>query len=86
MLHVQWCEQDGRCKRLLLTDLLIAPMQLCTKVPLLLNNILQHTVDPLDKLQLSACLEALEKSLSKYHHHHRPLLRPTATRHLLLTL
>jgi len=61
----QWCEQDSRCHRLLLTDLLIAPMQLCTKVPLLLNNILQHTVDPLDKLHLSACLEALEKSLSK---------------------
>jgi len=63
--YMQWCEQDRRCHRLLLTDLLIAPMQLCTKVPLLLNNILQHTVDPLDKLHLSACLEALEKSLSK---------------------
>ena len=61
----QYCEQDPRCHRLLLTDLLIAPMQLCTKVPLLLNNILQHTVDPHDKLHLSACLEALEKSLSK---------------------
>ena len=66
---MQWCEQDRRCHRLLLTDLLIAPMQLCTKVPLLLNNILQHTVDPLDKLQLSACLEALEKSLSKCNHY-----------------
>ena len=63
--NVQWCEQDSRCHRLLLTDLLIAPMQLCTKVPLLLNNILQHTVDPLEKLQLSACLETLEKSLSQ---------------------
>jgi len=61
----QWCEQDSRCHRLLLTDLLISPMQLCTKVPLMLNNILRHTVDPLDKLQLSACLETLEKSLSK---------------------
>jgi len=63
--YIQWCEQDSRCHRLLLTDLLIAPMQLCTKVPLLLNNILQHTIDPLEKLHLSACLEALEKSLSQ---------------------
>jgi hypothetical protein len=41
-------------------------MQYCTKVPLLLNNICRHTLDPLDKYQLTECLEKLECSLSEY--------------------
>ena len=40
---LQWCEQDSRCRRLQLTDLLISPMQRCTKVPMMLNSIRQHT-------------------------------------------
>jgi hypothetical protein len=63
---VQFCEQDPRCHRLLLTDLLISPMQHCTKVPLLLNNIRRYTDDPVEQQMLKEALEKLEKSISEW--------------------
>jgi len=60
---VQWCSQDERCHRLQLNDLLISPMQHCTKVPLLLNNIHRYTVDPREQQLLSVSLLKLETSL-----------------------
>jgi len=59
----QWCSQDERCHRLQLNDLLISPMQHCTKVPLLLNNIHRYTVDPREQQLLSVSLLKLETSL-----------------------
>jgi len=61
----QWCEQDVRCRRLQLTDLLISPMQRCTKVPMMLNSIRQHTQDADERQQLANSLDKLEESLSK---------------------
>ena len=60
---LQWCEQDSRCHRLQLSDLLISPMQHCTKVPLLLTNIRKYTEDPDERQQLTEGLEQLESSL-----------------------
>ena len=60
---LQWCEQDLRCHRLQLTDLLISPMQRCIKVPLLLNNIRKYTEDMDEKQQLTESLQKLESSL-----------------------
>ena len=51
---------DPRCNRLQLTDLLISPMQHCTKVPLLLNNIRKYTSDDEDKQALVEAIEKLE--------------------------
>ncbi|KAK2157581.1 hypothetical protein LSH36_188g01033 [Paralvinella palmiformis] len=59
----KWCESDRRCHRLQLTDLLISPMQHCTKVPLLLTNIRKYTEDPEERLQLTEVLEKLDSSL-----------------------
>ena len=61
----QWCEQDSRCRRLQLTDLLISPMQRCTKVPMMLNSIRQHTQDAAERQLLADVLDKLEESLSK---------------------
>ena len=63
----QWCEQDGRCHRLLLTDLLIAPMQHCTKVPLLLNSICRFTSSDEERRLLMEALQKLEASLRTPH-------------------
>ena len=64
-MGLQWCEQDRRCHRLQLTDLLVSPMQHCTKVPLLLNNIRKYTSDEEECRQLTVSIEKLETSLSK---------------------
>ena len=60
---IQWCEHDPRCHRLQLTDLLISPMQHCTKVPLLLTNIRKYTEDPEERKQLTEALEKLDTAL-----------------------
>jgi len=62
----QWCEQDSRCRRLQLTDLLISPMQRCTKVPMMLNSIRQHTEDSDGRQLLADALDKLEESLSTH--------------------
>jgi len=62
----QWCGQDKRCNRLQLPDLLISPMQHCTKFPLLLHNIGRYTVDPLEQQMLTESLRTLETSLGRH--------------------
>ncbi|XP_069141397.1 uncharacterized protein [Argopecten irradians] len=59
----RWCEQDTRCKRLQLTDLLVAPMQHCTKLPLLLGNIRKYTECDDEIGQLTDSIERVEMSL-----------------------
>ncbi|XP_060606668.1 uncharacterized protein LOC132758973 isoform X3 [Ruditapes philippinarum] len=59
----KWCEQDQRCNRLQLADLLIGPMQHCTKLPLLLHNIQKYTEDPVEKTQIVESIEKVEMSL-----------------------
>ncbi|XP_077862369.1 pleckstrin homology domain-containing family G member 7-like [Saccoglossus kowalevskii] len=60
---VKWCEQDVRCKRLQLSDLLVAPIQHITKYPLLLKNIRKKTQDQTERGSLSATIQSVESCL-----------------------
>ncbi|EGD73599.1 hypothetical protein PTSG_12291 [Salpingoeca rosetta] len=42
-LYMQWCQEDTRCGRHSLADLLTQPLQRLTRYPLLLKAILKHT-------------------------------------------
>ncbi|XP_064605260.1 pleckstrin homology domain-containing family G member 7-like isoform X2 [Liolophura sinensis] len=61
----KFCEQDMRCHRLQLTDLLVAPMQHCTKLPLLLSNIRKYTEDIDERTQLTESIQTVENSLKQ---------------------
>lgn len=61
----QWCSQDPRCRRLQLNDFLVAPMQHCTKLPLLLANIRKYTSSDYDKNILALTIGKVEISLRK---------------------
>uniref|UniRef100_A0A1I8H4B6 DH domain-containing protein n=1 Tax=Macrostomum lignano TaxID=282301 RepID=A0A1I8H4B6_9PLAT len=57
------CEVDPRCHRLQITDLLVAPMQHCTKMPLLLAQIRKYTSEDCNKAMLTESLKRVENSL-----------------------
>lgn len=59
----KWCSQDPRCRRLQLNDFLVAPMQHCTKLPLLLANIRKYTSSDYDKNILALTIGKVEISL-----------------------
>ncbi|XP_041347566.1 uncharacterized protein LOC121367453 [Gigantopelta aegis] len=63
--YEKWCQQDPRCNRLQITDLLVAPMQHCTKLPLLLSNIRKYTVGEVEKQQLTDSIQKVENSLKQ---------------------
>ena len=44
-LYVQWCQEDARCDRHSLADLLTQPLQRLTRYPLLLKAILKHMLE-----------------------------------------
>ncbi|XP_048740548.1 uncharacterized protein LOC125654600 isoform X4 [Ostrea edulis] len=59
------CCQDPRCQRLKLTDLLVAPLQHCTKLPLLLSNIRKYTGAEDEVEKLTESIARVETSLQK---------------------
>lgn len=59
------CCQDPRCQRLKLTDLLVAPLQHCTKLPLLLSNIRKYTEVEDEVQKLTESIARVEMSLQK---------------------
>ncbi|XP_061195198.1 pleckstrin homology domain-containing family G member 7-like [Saccostrea echinata] len=59
----KWCSLDPRCRRLQLNDFLVAPMQHCTKLPLLLANIRKYTSSDYDKSILALTIGKVEISL-----------------------
>lgn len=65
-LSSQWCEQDPRCNRLLLSDLLIAPLQHCTKMPLLLTSVSRYTENEEHRKLLVKTQKKLETSISEW--------------------
>lgn len=65
---LQFCEQDLRCNRLKLTDLLIAPMHHWTRLPLILDRVRKYTRDSHDVLRLDDSISKVVSSLSKYKH------------------
>ncbi|KAI6182668.1 hypothetical protein M3Y97_00405500 [Aphelenchoides bicaudatus] len=57
------CLTDPRCGRLQLEDLLIAPLQRITRLPILLKEILKYTEKFEDKARLEKVLESMNESL-----------------------
>lgn len=62
-LSGQWCNRDTRCKKLQLTDLLVAPVQHVMRVPLLLKEIESRTTDPCERATIASIIEEQEHSL-----------------------
>lgn len=59
----KWCSRDPRCKKLQLTDLLVAPVQHIMKIPIILRDIETRTEDLKEKEIISQILESEENSL-----------------------
>ncbi|NXG88623.1 PKHG7 protein, partial [Stercorarius parasiticus] len=59
----QWCEQNERCKRLHLPELLVAPLHRLTRYPLLLNNIWKQSTNKTEKGFIWSLKEKVEKSI-----------------------
>ncbi|XP_075065494.1 pleckstrin homology domain-containing family G member 7 [Mixophyes fleayi] len=61
--YLKWCEQHELCRRLHLTDLLVAPLHRLTRYPLLLKNIWKRSTDAAEKLLIYSVKEKVENSL-----------------------
>lgn len=59
----KWCNRDPRCKKLQLTDLLVAPVQHIMKIPLLLREIETRTTGRQEKETVLKILEKEEASI-----------------------
>lgn len=59
----KWSSRDVRCKKLQLTDLLVAPVQHIMRVPIILKDIESHTENPNDRDEIRAILAVEEASL-----------------------
>lgn len=59
----KWSSRDVRCKKLQLTDLLVAPVQHIMRVPIILKDIESHTENPKDRDEIRAILAVEEASL-----------------------
>lgn len=59
----RWSSRDVRCKKLQLTDLLVAPVQHIMRVPIILKDIESHTENPRDRDEIRAILAVEEASL-----------------------
>jgi len=59
----KWSSRDIRCKKLQLTDLLVAPVQHIMRVPIILKDIESHTEFPKDRDEIRAILAVEEASL-----------------------
>ncbi len=61
----KWCNRDVRCKKLQLTDLLVAPVHHIMKIPLVIKDIEARTEEPKEKVHVTKILEMKESSLRK---------------------
>jgi len=59
----KWSSRDARCKKLQLTDLLVAPVQHIMRVPIILKDIEAHTEHVRDRDEIRAILAVEEASL-----------------------
>ncbi|KAJ7329905.1 hypothetical protein JRQ81_016079 [Phrynocephalus forsythii] len=60
--YLKWCEQKKQCKRLHLSELLVAPLHKLTRYPLLLKNIWKHT-EAAEKAVIGSLKEKVNKSI-----------------------
>ncbi|KAM4670697.1 pleckstrin homology domain-containing family G member 7 [Amazona ochrocephala] len=63
VIYLKWCEQNEQCKRLHLSELLVAPLQRLMHYPLLLNNIWKRSTDEIEKGFIQSFKEKVEKSI-----------------------
>nr|XP_008109081.1 PREDICTED: pleckstrin homology domain-containing family G member 7 isoform X2 [Anolis carolinensis] len=61
-VYLKWCEQNERCKRLHLSELLVAPLHKLTRYPLLLKNIWKNS-ETAEKAIIGSLKERVEKSI-----------------------
>ncbi|XP_075712938.1 pleckstrin homology domain-containing family G member 7 isoform X2 [Rhinoderma darwinii] len=61
--YIKWCEQQEQCRRLHLTDLLVAPLHRLTRYPLLLKNIWKKSNDAAEKVSIYSMKEKVESSI-----------------------
>ncbi|CAJ0941990.1 unnamed protein product [Ranitomeya imitator] len=61
--YLKWCEQQEQCRRLHLTDLLVAPLHRLTRYPLLLKNIWKKSNDAAEKVSIYSMKEKVEGSI-----------------------
>lgn len=59
----KWSSRDTRCKKLKLTDLLVAPVQHIMRVPIILKDIESHTENVRDRDEIRAILAVEEASV-----------------------
>ncbi|MGH0122238.1 UNVERIFIED_CONTAM: hypothetical protein FKN15_010986 [Acipenser sinensis] len=59
----KWCERNEQCKRLHLSDMLVAPMQRFTRYPLLLKNIWKRSTSEEEKIALQSIIKLVEGSI-----------------------
>ncbi|XP_069830322.1 pleckstrin homology domain-containing family G member 7 [Dendropsophus ebraccatus] len=62
-VYIKWCEQQEQCRRLHLTDLLVAPLHRLTRYPLLLKNIWRKSNDAAEKVSIYSMKEKVESSI-----------------------
>ncbi|XP_047406040.1 pleckstrin homology domain-containing family G member 7 isoform X2 [Sciurus carolinensis] len=62
-IYLKWCEQNEQCRRLHLTELLVAPLHRLTRYPLLLKNIWKRSSDSTEKIMIYSIKEKVEKSI-----------------------
>ncbi|XP_053318381.1 pleckstrin homology domain-containing family G member 7 isoform X2 [Spea bombifrons] len=62
-VYLKWCEQHEHCKRLHLSDLLVAPLHRLTRYPLLLKNIWKRSMDSNEKISIYSMKEKVESSI-----------------------
>ncbi|OCT88840.1 pleckstrin homology domain-containing family G member 5 [Xenopus laevis] len=62
-IYLKWCEQHEQCKRLRLSDLLVAPLHRLTRYPLLLKNIWKRSSDATEKIAIYSTKDKVESSL-----------------------
>ncbi|XP_048784938.1 pleckstrin homology domain-containing family G member 7 [Lagopus muta] len=62
-IYLKWCEQEEQCRRLHLTELLVAPLHRLTRYLLLLNNIWKRSTDETEKDSIWSLEEKVEKSI-----------------------
>ncbi|XP_029457493.1 pleckstrin homology domain-containing family G member 7 [Rhinatrema bivittatum] len=62
-IYLKWCEHHERCKRLHLSDLLVAPLHRFTRYPLLLKNIWKRSTEATEKIAVYSIKEKVDTSI-----------------------
>ncbi|KAM9311662.1 LOW QUALITY PROTEIN: pleckstrin homology domain-containing family G member 7 [Gastrophryne carolinensis] len=61
--YIKWCELHEQCRRLHLSDLLVAPLHRLTRYPLLLKNIWKRSNDATEKVSIYFMKEQVESAI-----------------------